>query len=373
MEILVDLALLDENNENPFEKILSLIERAKLNGTENEAILAMETSVVLLERELQDLEESKDKNYLTASKHVSTVLNAASAVCMAGINFEVANLVNSSLAVIGGILQSSKGKQAYQIKKQLELVSPVQLLRKENRINVEIWEIKDAFEKGVTNSKIINISNEESSLISKPLVKEIWEIDFNFKVKHTENHKPLEFIHIFIETLNKIDGATTFLDDIKIGTIKAKLKVLFDNAKSKEEVKELLESSRKFAKGKLERDYEETELKKAQKEKTNVEKELLEEEIKNVKSLESAYLKSLEIQAKEEEVKKKKLENMKLEIELFKQRKDMLSELLSEGYISQYDFEMAIKGISFLKMEGGQIFVGEDINEIDKSDPELKD
>jgi len=365
MEILIDLALLDENEENPFDKIMSLLEKAKLQGGGNSDIDSIEKKVLLLERKLQDLDEKSSRVNVTISQAVVSIMNAASLLIADDTTDATVNLMGSSLDVINGILYSAEDKKEYQIKKEIELISPVKILHKRQKSKIHSAELIDAFQLGISKSFILGLPIGD---IKGNLEKEIWDIDFHFETPTFENHLPLEFLYTFIEVLNKYEGVTVFIDEIKLGSLKARLKVIFDNAKDKDEVKELFESSKKFAKGKLEKDYEESLLKKTEREKIEVEKEIAEEELKSIKSVETSYVKSLEIQEKEQELLKKKLENKKLEMELFMQKKEIFAELLSEGFISQHDFSMMIKGIPFLRIEKGKLFVGEDIETIDSSD-----
>lgn len=365
MEILIDLALLDENEENPFNKIMSLIEKAKLQGSDNSNLDSIEEKILLLERQLQDLDEKSSPLHIKISKEIISIMNAATHLMVDDTTDDTVKLMGSSFDIINSILYSSEDKKEYQVKKEIELISPVKILHKEQKSKVYHIELLNAFQKSISKSSILGLPMGD---IKENPEKEIWDIDFHFETPTFENHLPLEFLYTFIEVLNKYEGVTVFIDEIKIGSLKAKLKVVFDNLKGKEKVKELFDSSRKFTQGKLEKDYEESLLKKTEREKIEVEKEIAQEELKNIKSTEVSYLRSLEIEEKEQDVLKKRLENEKLEMELFMKKKEILAELLSEGFISQHDFKMVIKGIPFLKMQNGRLFVGEDIETIDSSD-----
>lgn len=349
METIVDLALLDENEENPFEKIMSLVERAKLSGMDVKELYTIENAVLMMERHLQDISEESDEKYFAISNGVAKVVNASCRIFEEDNTEETIGLMGKTLDAMEKVMTVSMYANPYQVVRKLDMISPVKILAKKHKTKVSINELKNAFIEGIDNYSFLNTDlhsaiaeNEENAY-----QKEIWDIELNFETPKYENHRPLDFIHTFIEILNKIDGVTVFIDEVKIGSLKAKLKVIFENAKSKEEIKELLESSKKFAKGKLEKEYEDSLLKKTEREKAEVEKSLAEEELKNIRSLETGYLKSLEIEAKEQEVKRRKLENLKLELELFKQKKDMLAELLSDGLINQRDYEILIKGLPF--------------------------
>lgn len=44
----------------------------------------------------------------------------------------------------------------------------------------------------------------------------------------------------------------------------------------------------------------------------------------------------------------------------------MLAELLSDGLINQRDYEILIKGLPFLKMVDGKLYIGKNMDDIDE-------
>lgn len=237
---------------------------------------------------------------------------------------------------------------------------------------VDISSYQKAGTIALTHFDIVNSSYLyafDSSMVDTNTNKVIdeWKIDLFFDLEVSESHKPLEFIYQFIEILNSIPGVKVTISDIIIGSLGVKLKAVFESVSSKEEVKEILESTKKFTKGKLEKDFEETEKIKKEGEKIEMEKKLLLQEIDSKGSLDTAYLKSLEIQAAEEDLKRKKLENAVLQVELIHKGAQAFSELLARGIISQKHFEMAINDIMFISINNGKLSTGEIIDTIDKS------
>ncbi len=200
----------------------------------------------------------------------------------------------------------------------------------------------------------------------KNILKDEWILELNFDTANKNNHKPLEFIHTMIEALSTIEGVNVTLEDIKIGSIKARLKVVFDDLRGKEEFKDVVESSFKFAKGKLEKAQIENEKIETEKAKNLIENDILVTNLNTLNSPELRELKRLESESLKYDVERKKIENEMLNLELFRKKKDMIKELLAEGIIDQDKFEMLINGVSFMKVDNGEIKIGENIDVIDK-------
>lgn len=358
----IDLDLLDEGEENPFERIMSALERVKLNYCNVSITTNFEKQVLGLERRLQDLHENNDARSFEIYKRSTAILKAYSAVIENDNTFDSINVVKSSIDSLNKVLASNRG-DIHEISKELDSLSPTQFLKSQDIKKVSVDQLKKATEYTVQAHRIL--SGFYFSPATEKKNEEVWDIDLNFETDEKDKHKPLQFIYLLIELFNNIEDVEIILEDIRIGSIKARLKMYFKSEKGKNDVKEILESSRKFAKGKLEKEFENAEKVKAEREKIDIEKQILKHEFEESKSVDAAYEKLLNLQNREEDLRKKKLENTKLELELLKQSTDLYAEMLASGYISQTNFEMLIKGLPFLKLEDGRMEIGENTQIID--------
>ena len=348
--ITIDLNVLElGEDENPFEKLAAKIEQLNLQGADPDKTGVLEQQVLFLERKYQDLQDTdleKAKVLLQACK--ANILMLDSDVIH---SFDaIKKNINSITHVTMGMLHSKKSDVSSL------LLSKILKEKFHNSSSISAIALYDVFNSTFNTSSVENI-------IVEPLE---WLIELNFKTDKKENHKPLEFIHTFIEGLNTIPGVRVTLEDIKIGSIQAKIKAIFDDVTSKEEVKEVLETARKFAKGKLEKEYYEGEKASSETQKNKIEFQILEENLLNLKSEENKELKKLQSESIRYDIEKKQLENERLKIQLFKERKELLKELLVDGFIQQKDLELLIKGIPFLKIENGRLTAGESTDIIDK-------
>ena len=346
----IDLNVLElGEGKNPFEELASKIEQLSLEGREPSVSIAnLEQTLLFIERKYQDLQDTDLEKAKILLQAVNANLIMVEAHELHSLDIMRKNLDAIKNISVGLITSQIENPDDYilgnVIRKNLGSISPK-----------------------ITISHISNTFNELFSKKTLPYFeKEIdWIIELNFDTKKGENHKPLEFINTFIEGLNTIPGVKVTLEDIKIGSIQARLKAVFDDVTNKEEVKEVLESARKFAKGKLERDYAEVEKSISETQKNQIEKEILEENLKYIKSEENKELKKLESESIKYDIERKRLENERMKLQLFKERNDLLKELLADGFIQQKDLEILIKGIPFLKIENGTLTVGENIDIID--------
>ena len=345
----VDLDILElGNGKNPFEELIAKVEKLSLQGKLDVKKEDIEKTILFLERKFQDFSDSNtDKSKI--------ILQAVNANVM--------------------LYEHSNSNSFVQIYNNLKDLRDVALeINNDPYIDISKYLIS-------SNIKTNNSDNNTFSFISlqetfrcifktKNTIKEFnkgeeWIFELNFECTIEERHLPLEFIHTLIHGLNTIDGVKVTLEDIKVGSIKARLKAVFDDVSSKEEVKEILESARLFAKGKLEKEYYESEKLSSEATKNNIESEILKESLNDLKSNESKEIKKLQTESLRYDVERKKLENEEKKLELFKKRKNILKELLAEGIIDQKQFEMLINGIPFLKIENGNLTVGENIDIID--------
>lgn len=370
MEVIIDLDLIDDGEENPFEKIASYIEKASLVGKiSDKEKNSLMTKTLSLERKLLDLSESEYKEANIILKEAYSIASVASKIAEVDANDVTTFALQQGMQCLNNVVKIVIGKKEDEIKSHFKTISPKAYLTSKKKLKVTRTELTQALTIASTRFGIFHsakgISHKVLGDFQNSDYEDEWSIDLIFNTNKFENHVPLDFIYQFVEILNKIDGVKVIIEEIKIGSIKAKLKVLFEEASSKEEVKELLESSRKFAKAKLEKDYEEQEKIKAEKNKIDVEKEILREQLRQDTSIESDYRRALEIQSMEEDLQSKRLENISKRMQLLKESRDLYKELLADGYISQKDFEMLIKEISFMKINDGRLEIGESTDIID--------
>lgn len=348
-EILIDLNILElGEGKNPFDELASKLESLSLQGSDAGNIEKLEQTILFIERKYQDLQDvdiekakvliqAVNANLLLVEAHELNSLEIMSQnlECIKKISVELiaSEIPNADSFILGNFLRTKHGFSS----------------------KISISELSNAFD---------SVFKSEISHINESKVE--WLLELNFKTDEDANHRPLEFIHTFIEGLNTIPGVKVTLEDIKTGSIHAKIKAVFDTATSKEEVKEILESAKKFAIGKLEKEFSEVEKANSETQKNLLETQILQENLQELKSEESKEFKRLETESIRYDIERKRIENERLKIQLVKERKEMLKELLSEGFISQKEFEIIIKGIPFLKIENGTITVSENIDVIDK-------
>ncbi len=368
-ENLIDLEVIDNEDENPIEEIMSTVERYSLVNQEYEVKDKIEKQILHLERIMQDMAEENSSKQNSLNKSINELLKEYSLSFVKKQSKDTIELLSKSLNSIIQFSQNAKMREADYIIQNSRILSPKLYLQSKGYQRADFEKYCQAATVTLTHFDIANSNWLYFSDIKMSDKNETyfdsWDLELFFDLPIEDSHKPLEFLYQFIEILNSINGVKVKIEDISIGSLRAKLKVLYENARSKEEVKELLESSVKFAKGKLEKDFEESEKLKKEAEKIDIEKKLLIQELESNTSIENAYKKSLEIQSAEEDLRKKKLENALLQIELMEKGSDALAELLAKGFISQKQFELMIKGLSFIKISDNKLLPGESLDVID--------
>ena len=100
--------------------------------------------------------------------------------------------------------------------------------------------------------RVIEENRREIEKLSSPLEIELYLSD-------TKDSKSLQTLSIFIECLNSIEGTDVTIVEIRKGSIISQLKLFFQSPDAKKQAIELLESTKKFAIGKLEKEYSESE------------------------------------------------------------------------------------------------------------------
>lgn len=350
-EIAIDLNILEySEGRDLFEELASRIEQLSIEGTNAEEIENLEKTLLFIERQFQDFQDTDSEKAKVVGQAVAANIVMLDAGQPAPLALMKRNLASIKNVCVGLTTSQIVDSDSYLLGNIIRHDN----LQKGKKGTITITELSNAFNSVFNSPKEKLYANEIE-----------WIIDLSFKTTKENNHKPLEFIHILIEGLNTIPGVKVTLEDIKIGTIQAKIKAIIDGVSSKEEVKEVLESARKFAKGKLEKEFSEIQKSDSETQKNQIESKILEETLQNLLSDGNKELKKLESESLKYDIERKKLENDRLKLQLFKERKELLKELLAEGFIAQKDLEMWVKGISFIKIENNVLTVGENIDIID--------
>ena len=365
MQATIDLDILDQGEENPFERLMSAYERVKLQAETGSFSNDFEKKILYLERVLQDLSDKKDdiSNYIISRS--KEILSAYSVVIDKEQSLWSLDLIQKSLDSISTVIGHSHVWSERELNIEFDNLSPSKYLRTLDINNPTFEQLKQAAFCSVYHPGVLDILSTDFTTTISPHKKDhrdIWDISLNFSTSKFDNHRPLAFINVFVEILLKIDGVDISIEDIKIGSVKAKLRVEFQNEDAKEEFKNVLEESIHFLKesskeisNKLEDTFDQSSFK---------DNNLVPESDKNEK-LQTAYLIALRIKIAEEELKNKRLENESLRLKIMQETIDTNSKLLANTFMSQKDYEILIKGIPFLKVLNGQIQIGESTRIID--------
>lgn len=365
MQATIDLDMLDKGEENPFDKLMSAYERVKLQTEIGFLANDFEKKILYLERKLQDLSEKQDEISSKILIRSKEILSAYSTVLISDFSLPSFELIEKSLDSISSLIDHSWIKSANELNIEFDNLSPSKYLRNLNILNPTVDELKQAAYSSMYYSHN-NIFFSELNLLddnTKKMTIDSWDVDFSFSTSGLDKHKPLDFIYIFIEILNKIEGVEIFLEDIKIGSIKARVKINFKTQAGKESLKNVLNESIGSIKADLndasKKNLETIELTKL------IPNEIVNEQLSPTDILQNSYLISLQIKNAEEDLLRKKLENERLKIQILRESIETNSGLLANAYLSHKDYEILIKGISFLKVVDGQFQVGESAHIID--------
>lgn len=349
---IIDLDLIDEGNDgNIFDNLMSTIEKLSISGAASEEYSkGLEKIVLSIERKIQDLSDVDDTKASGIYFQLKNVMTEYTNVIIHDNSSEMLNNTFEALSTINNYI--------YDYNNLPKIISKLSIKK---NLHGNIWSIEN-----IKKASYIGLASLDYDTINiNKLINEkfidFWNIDMVFKTSEYKSHKPLEFIYQFAEILNNIEGVKIEIEEIKKGSIITKIKAFFTTEKSKKNAAEVLESARKFAEGRLEKDYEEKEKMKSEKEKIELEKKILQQEIDNNSNLDSLYLSALHIKQAEEDLKRKKLENIKLSLEVLKDSRELFTELLAEGFVSQDDFKILINEIPFLEKVDGKLTIGEAI------------
>jgi hypothetical protein len=332
----IDLNVLDiGDGKNPFNELAAKIEEFSLSGSDEMQIRNLEKQLLFIERTLQDMQ---DINSIKA-KALTQLVNANVAL----VNFNEFTSIESlgrSINALKSFADNIYHSDAKEVAKYM--LTDV---------------IKQNFSKTVLSPNEFHGIYDSLFLLETKQKKTEWELDFQFNTEPGENHKPLEFLYSVIEGFNKLDGVKVTLTDIRIGSLNAKLKFEFETPQAKDEVKAIIVESKELTVAKLEARS------------NSAAKTVIGEKYINLKVSESGIndeIKQLEIESLRFDVEKKRLENERLQLQIFKEKREILKEIFVDGFVDLGDLVAYINGIPFMKIESGQITVNESIDVIDR-------
>ncbi|OHT46412.1 MULTISPECIES: hypothetical protein [Flavobacterium] len=363
IETVIDFDLTENYDENIFDNFMSTVERLNLSGeTSIEESKKLENLVLKLERNVQDLTDLSTEFNSLILNNVKRILSDYNKILIHSQSNEMLGLAFNTFQTLNNSIYHYQHDNAFN-----KLVDVTNRLSISNNLNGNLSSLENIKKTAFIGLTSLEYEYSYVNNLFDNILYESSEILINFKTKENETHKPLEFIYQFIEILNKIEGVRVEIEEIKKGSLVVTLRAYFNSKKAKDDACELLEGAKKFASGKLEKEYEEKEKIKEEKLKINVEKKILQQELDQSVNLDSLYLKALNIKQSEEDLKRKQLENIKLGLEVLKDSRDLFTELIGEGFVSQSDFDMFINQIPFLQKIDGKLTVGENAL-IDKKD-----
>lgn len=204
-----------------------------------------------------------------------------------------------------------------------------------------------------------------------------WVIEI--KISNKREHKGLHTLWFLFECIDQIKGTRMELDKLSKGSIIARIRLFINNKETKAEVTRFFESVRKFAHGRLSKDYQESEKLKCETEKIGSEKKLIEQELTVAQSPETIRRTQLELERLElqNEMERIKIQDARLELalkelSLTREKKKTLRELLADDIISNEDFIMLMNDLVYIKKTGNTLDVGESLDAIDRKSKRLK-
>lgn len=216
---------------------------------------------------------------------------------------------------------------------------------KEN-LNLAICEI-------ILDNQYYELSNKERTFIfdyKKSISDDttvVWDV---YVIIRSTRHEGLNLVYLLIEYLKLFaTNEEVRLREIKTGSIKAKIKAYFEDGHAEENAKEGLDELKKYAKGKLSKEFEESEKIKVEKSLLKSEAQLKELEVKNYDQENLLKKRKLEIESLELENERKRLENENIKLKNFRDKVEVLKDLLANSIISQEEFEVWIEGELYLK------------------------
>ncbi|MCB0752843.1 MAG: hypothetical protein KDC52_15335 [Ignavibacteriae bacterium] len=378
----IDLDIIDdEGQESAVEIIMGNVERAVLVGTISITSKdQIEKLVLKIERFMQDLSDDNTETSKFTLKRINESLKVILPILKSDdidhMSLEVIENYLTNLEKISKIAVSKKSVQ--EVESLFTGLSLDELKQNLENTKVSIWTYASAINGIIetTSNKVtlINYSNASDILRmvtsvkmpNKLLAKDeenikendlTWDLDL--KISNKDDSKSIYSLWLLLEAFKSIDGLEFEIEELSKGSIFAKIKVWFKSEEAKKEAEELLESTKKFAKGKLENDYYENEKNKSEAEKVQVEKEKLQSEMDLANSDEEKKRRLLELEALEIENENKKLQNERLKVQVFLEKRQALAELLSDGIINNQEYKLMINQVLQIhKKEDDSIEIG---------------
>lgn len=378
----IDLDIIDEEGqESAVEIIMGNVERAVLVGTISITSKDyIEKLVLKIERFMQDLSDDNTETSKFTLKKINESLKVILPILKSDdINHMSLEVIEKYLNNLEKISKIAISKKSVEEVKSLFIGLSLEELKQNlenNKVSILTYTsaINGIIETTSNKVTLINYGNASDILRMVTSVKMpnklfdenvvdnkkdelTWDIDL--KISNKDDSKSIYSLWLLLEALKSIDGLEFEIEELSKGSIFAKIKVWFKSEEAKEEAEELLESTKKFAKGKLENDYYENEKNKSEAEKVQVEKEKLQSEMDLANSDEEKKRRLLEIEALEIENENKKLQNERLKVQVFLEKRQALAELLSDGIINNQEYKLMINQVLEIhKKEDDSIEIG---------------
>lgn len=384
MSKLIDLDILDkEESVSAVEVIMTGVERGYMAGNFAEELKERIEKIVLnIERLMQDLSDVDTE----ISRYTLSKINESLKIVFPIIQSD--NIDQHSLKIIEEYLQNIKDvskkavkkKSINEVKELFKGFSVEELKEKlKNKPNVTILGymgvVKGIIEIATHHDSVSKLENAVSLFANLPVIlsdtnfSEIDNENINEKteltwdieliISNNDDSKSIYSLWILLESLKSINGVEIKITDISKGSLITKIKVWFKSDEAKREAEELINSTKKLAKGKLEKDYYENEKNRSETEKIKAEKEKIEKEIELANSKEEKRKKELEIEALEIENENKRLQNERLKLQIFMEKRQALAELLSTEVINSDEYKLMINNeLQIHKKENDTIEVG---------------
>ncbi len=351
----IDLGILDGQEEDVLEKIIKYIEIARLKRTISEKYRDdLETLVICIDKQIQDL---NDSNKTTSKEIVKGILALLKSLTTALDN---SDFLKQDLIFLNHFLN-----ELYRSIFSIEEIGVSNFYIIISRMNVEIAFMPKIVTK---ESHLTTYRNERQKFIEqnkKKLELKSSPLEIEVFLAHKKDSISLQTLAIFIEALNSIEGTKVTIEDIMKGSIISRLKLYFQSPDAKKQTIELLEGTKKFAIGKLEKEYSESEKFKKETEKIEAEKQQIINSLTHENSDDNIKKRALEIEALKLENDRKKLENQILELDIFRKKTLVLKELLIDQLLTQEEFQILINKQLFIAKVGDNITQGSSVSEIE--------
>lgn len=364
----IDLDIIDdEGQESAVEIIMGNVERAVLVGTISITSKdQIEKLVLKIERFMQDLSDDDTETSKFTLKKINESLKVVLPILKSDdinqMSLEIIENYLNNLEKISKIAISKKSIK--EVESLFTGLSLDELKKNLEHTKVSIWTYASAINGIIesTSNKVtlINYGNASDILrmvTSSKMPNKLFDVyaknekkddltwDVDLKISNKDDSKSIYSLWLLLEAFKSIDGLEFEIEELSKGSIFAKIKVWFKSEEAKKEAEELLESTKKFAKGKLENEYYENEKNKSEAEKVQIEKEKLQNEVDIAKSDEEKKRRLLELEALEIENENKKLLNERLKVQVFLEKRQALAELLSDGIINNQEYQLMINQV----------------------------